>query len=233
MKKSSLIFIPYEWHGNPKISNSYVRTDGSTPFGGTLNMNNNKIENVRDPVKNTDVANLKTVLDENTKCIKICERNVSNQSSEIQYLKTLLDKTNIKKDDYLFISGFNTIEKRKTLVFQNIHTNCTFINTDNVNYDGKSGNIVGSLKFNHQNLCHVQIWIAIRGESNSVTISTIKNGEVFGNKYFTYTKLDGVKLETVEFVEEFDEHSTLQIVLITHFPIVCKFFLKISSLNQK
>ena len=38
------------------ISNNYIRSDGSTPVSGSINMNGNTLYNVFDPVNPQDVA---------------------------------------------------------------------------------------------------------------------------------------------------------------------------------
>lgn len=80
--RSNIIFISNEWK-TPKRKDERLKT-----LTANLNADNNRIENLGNPISNTDAANLQTVLTEHAKCITTCENKITEVKTSITNLES-------------------------------------------------------------------------------------------------------------------------------------------------
>ena len=118
--RSNIIFISSEWKNVFKKDEHFIRNDGSVPFVNSLNMNNNSIENVKDPIHNSDAANLNSLKLENDKCMKKCEQKLDKHISDFENFKTKAEgKVKKLEDSTKTIAATDTAVIKMSLDFQN------------------------------------------------------------------------------------------------------------------
>ena len=226
----------------------YLSSDGSIPLTGNINANKHKIENIANPVSNTDAANLQCVLSETLKCTNNFVSKLNEHVSEFRKLKTSSDQLDrkiieleakisavnkVRVNDFTLCSGFTVVGKSSYLVFTTSHSSYKSISDIDAFTVDDGENTSGAFIFKNPMTCIIQLHIKIENcSSTSVTLSVHKNSNVIGNKYLSYSNDAENRYENFEFIEDFNANEQLRFSLLTKTMIRCSYHLKLSNLGN-